>query len=271
MKHLLKAIGLAKSTYYFEMQKEDPIKTRNKEVTDEIKDIFEHHKGRYGVRRVYMELVNRGYKINHKRVQRIMHEAGLEGKRPKEKYHSYRGKVGKVADNLINRDFNTSKPLQKWTTDISQFSFPWGKCYLSPILDMHTNEIIAYDLAQSPNMAQIHRMLDRAFAKFPSFTGLIMHSDQGWQYQMYDYQRRLKEKGIRQSMSRKGNCLDNSVMENFFGLLKSELLYLQEFESVEHFKKELIEYLSWYNEKRIKVKLKGLTPLQFRNQSLKSA
>ncbi len=100
---------------------------------------------------------------------------------------------------------------------------------------------------------------------------LFLHSDQGWQYQMYDYQKRLKEKGIRQSMSRKGNCLDNSVMENFFGLLKSELLYLQEFESVEHFKKELIVYLTWYNEKRIKVKLKGLTPLQFRNQSLKSA
>ena len=116
-----------------------------------------------------MELVNRGYKINHTRVQRIMHEAGFEGKRPKEKYHSYRGEVGKVADNLINRDFHTSKPLQKWTTDISQFSFPWGKCYLSPILDMHTNEIIAYDLAQSPNMAQIQRMLDRAFAKFSSF------------------------------------------------------------------------------------------------------
>ena len=114
-------------------------------------------------------------------------------------------------------------------------------------------------------------MIEKAFAQIPDGTNLILHSDQGWQYQMYDYQRRLKEKGIRQSMSRKGNCLDNSVMENFFGLLKSELLYLQDFESVEHFKKELIEYLSWYNEKRIKVKLKGLTPLQFRNQSLKSA
>ena len=114
-------------------------------------------------------------------------------------------------------------------------------------------------------------MLEKAFAQIPDGTNLILHSDQGWQYQMYDYQRRLKEKGIRQSMSRKGNCLDNSVMENFFGLLKSELLYLHEFESVEHFKKELIEYLTWYNEKRIKVKFKGLTPLQFRNQSLKSA
>ena len=114
-------------------------------------------------------------------------------------------------------------------------------------------------------------MLDKAFAVIPDDTNLILHSDQGWQYQMYDYQQRLKKKGIRQSMSRKGNCLDNAVMENFFGLLKSELLYLQDFESVEHFKKELIEYLTWYNEKRIKVKLKGLTPLQFRNQSLKSA
>jgi transposase InsO family protein len=114
-------------------------------------------------------------------------------------------------------------------------------------------------------------MLDKAFEKIPDGTNLILHSDQGWQYQMYNYRERLKKKGIRQSMSRKGNCLDNSVMENFFGLLKSELLYLQEFESVEHFKKELIEYLTWYNEKRIKVKFKGLTPLQFRNQSLKSA
>ena len=114
-------------------------------------------------------------------------------------------------------------------------------------------------------------MLEKAFARIPDGTNLILHSDQGWQYQMYDYQKRLKKKGIRQSMSRKGNCLDNSVMENFFGLLKSELLYLQEVVSVDHFKEELIEYLSWYNEKRIKVKLKGLTPLQFRNQSLKSA
>ena len=185
LKYLLPAIGLARSTYYFELRKEDPIKERNKELTTEIRSIFEHHKGRYGVRRVYMELVNRGFKINHKRVQRIMHEAGLEGKRPREKYHSYQGNVGKVADNIINRDFSTNGPLQKWTTDISQFSFPWGKCYLSPILDMHTNEIIAYDLSQSPNMEQIHRMLDRAFRKFSSFTGLILHSDQGWQYQHF--------------------------------------------------------------------------------------
>ena len=124
-----------------------------------------------------------------------------------------------------------------------------------------------WNLSDSPNYAQTVDMLEKAFAQIPDGTNLILHSDQGWQYQMNDYQKRLKEKGIRQSMSRKGNCLDNSVMENFFGLLKSELLYLQEFKSVEHFKKELIEYLSWYNEKRIKVKLKGLgINIQHRNQ-----
>ena len=122
-----------------------------------------------------------------------------------------------------------------------------------------------------PNFSQITDMLDKAFIKIPDGTNLILHSHQGWQYQMYDYQNRLKEKGIRQSMYRKGNRLVNSVIENFFGLLKAELLYLQKFESVEHFKKKLIEYFQWYNEKRIKLKLKGLIPLQFRNQSLKSA
>ena len=105
----------------------------------EINDIFASNKCRYGVRRVYRELLNRGYEVNHKRVQRLMHEAGLMGKRPKEKYHSYKGEVGKIADNLVNRDFSTTAPLQKWTTDVSQFNFTWGKCYISPILDMNTN------------------------------------------------------------------------------------------------------------------------------------
>ena len=122
---------------------------------NKIKEIFEHHKGRYGVRRVHKELINQGYIVNHKRVQRLMHLMGLLGKRPKEKYHSYKGEEGKTAANIINRDFSTTAPLQKWTTDVSQFSFVWGKCYISPILDMNTNEIISYDLSQSPNLEQI--------------------------------------------------------------------------------------------------------------------
>ena len=270
LKYLLPAIGLARSTYYFELQKEDPIKARNKELTTEIRNIFEHHKGRYGVRRVYMELVNHGFKINHKRVQRIMHEAGLEGKRPREKYHSYQGDVGKVADNIINRDFSTNGPLQKWTTDISQFSFPWGKCYLSPILDMHTNEIIAYDLSQSPNMEQIHRMLDRAFRKYSSFTGLILHSDQGWQYQHFYFRNELRKHGIKQSMSRKGNCYDNSIMETFFGRLKNEMFYgfEKDYNSFEMFSAAIASYIDYYNNERIQAKTNWMPPSKYRMASL---
>ena len=157
---------MAKSTYYFEINKKDVIAERNQEILKEIQSIFESNKRRYGVRRVHQELINRGYQVNHKRVQRLMHEAGLEGKCPKEKYHSYKGEVGKIADNIVNMDFSTTAPLEKWTTDVSQFNFSWGKCYLSPILDMNTNEIISYDLSKSPNLEQIDRMLNRAFDDF---------------------------------------------------------------------------------------------------------
>ena len=239
-------MGMAKSTYYFELNKIDAITERNKELSITIKEIFLQNKGRYGVRRVYKELLNRGYQVNHKRVQRLMHEMELFGKRPKEKYHSYKGEVGKVADNIINRDFSTTAPLQKWTTDVSQFSFSWGKCYISPILDMNTNEIISYDLSLNPNLGQIHRMLDKAFEKFPSVTGLIFHSDQGWQYQHEYFRNTLKERGIVQSMSRKGNCYDNCVMETFFGRLKNELFYgnEKEFQSFEEFANAVAEYIN---------------------------
>ena len=176
-------MDIPRSTYYFEINKVDKVSTRNNDITDKIIEIFNYHKGRYGVRRVYRELKNQGYTINHKRVQRIMHELKLFGKRPKEKYHSYKGKVGKIADNLIDRNFKADRPLQKWTTDVSEFKFSWGKCYLSPILDMCTNEIISYDLSLSPNLIQITNMLDSAFKKFPKLNNLILHSDQGWQYQ----------------------------------------------------------------------------------------
>ncbi len=209
MKYLLKSMQMARSTYYFELSKADQVAVRNHCLADEIKDIFSQHKGRYGVRRVYQELIKRGHKVNHKRVQRLMHTMGLAGKRPKEKYHSYKGEVGKVAENILDRDFSTTAPMQKWTTDVSQFGFSWGKCYLSPILDMNTNEIISYDLSQSANMEQIQRMLAGAFTKFPSVDGLIFHSDQGWQYQHVYFRQALKDHKIIQSMSRKGKQRKN--------------------------------------------------------------
>ena len=213
-----------------------------------------------------------------------MRKAGLSAKRKAVNYNSYRGDVGKVADDLIiveyvrkdgqvhhKSDFSCTGPNQKWTTDVSQFAFPWGKCYLSPIKDMYDGRIVAYDLSLHADLSQAKRMLEKAFSLGYDLRGLIFHSDQGWQYQHRRYQRMLREKGIRQSMSRKGNCLDNAVIENFFGLLKSELLYLQKFESLEQFKQELVEYLDYYNNRRIKAKLKGLPPALHRQQALSAA
>lgn len=183
------------------------------------------------------------------------------------KYRSYRGKVGHIAPNILQRQFTAEKPNEKWVTDITEFKVFGRKLYLSPILDLYNGEIISYSIYEHPVYAQVNEMLEGAFEKIPDGTNLILHSDQGWQYQMERYVEALKTKGIRQSMSRKGNCLDNSVMENFFGLLKSELLYLQDFESLENFKAQLIEYMDYYNNHRIKCKLKGLSPVQYRTQS----
>lgn len=273
LNNLLEAIGLSRSTYYYEISKTDAIKERNADLSSEISAVFEENKERYGVRRVYQELRNRGFQVNHKRVQRIMNQLSLKGKRPKEKYHSYKGDVGKVADNILNRDFSTEKPLEKWTTDVSQFNLPWGKCYISPILDMNTNEVISYNLSLSPNMAQVKDMLNKAFKRFPSVQGLILHSDQGWQYQHEFYREELKKHGIIQSMSRKGNCYDNCIMETFFGRLKNEMFYGFEknFPSFEAFSKAIADYIDYYNNRRIQAKTTWMPPSKFREASMSEA
>ena len=197
-----------------------------------------------------------------------MKEPGLVCRVRMKKYCSYKGEIGKIAPNLLNRDFHADKPNQKWVTDVTEFSLFGEKLYLSPILDLHSSDLVSYTISERPALNMVTTMLGEAFEKIPDGTNLILHSDQGWQYQHKQYQRMLREKDIRQSMSRKGNCLDNVVIENFFGLLKSELLYLQEFQSMEHFKQELLDYLDYYNNRRIKAKLKGLLPVIHRQQAL---
>ncbi len=237
-----------------------------------IRKIFDKHKSRYGVRRIHHELLNMGFKANHKKVQRLMKKMSLQGKRPREKYHSYKGEVGKIADNIISRNFKADKPDEKWTTDVSQFSLPFGKCYLSPILDMYTNEIISYDLSLHPNYEQITNMLNRALEDRPDVKGLIFHSDQGWQYQMKEYRKALEDKGIRQSMSRKGNCIDNCIMETFFGRMKNEMYYghEQEFDTFEQFSLAVDEYIDYYNNRRIQKKTKWMPPSVFRETSIRA-
>lgn len=263
---LLELAGIPRSTYYYYCKKAQS-KDKYELEKSEITAIYKENQGRYGYRRILMELRNRGYVLNHKTVQKLMKELGLKCMVRMKKYRSYRGEVEKTAPNLLNRDFYAEKPNQKWTTDVTEFSLFGRKLYLSPILDMYNGEIISYAINERANFEQITEMLDKAFEKLPDNTGLIFHSDQGWQYQNARYQKRLSDKGIQQSMSRKGNCLDNAIIENFFGLLKSELLYLREFCSYEEFQTELELYLEYYNHSRIKEKLGGLSPVQYRIQA----
>ena len=218
-----------------------------------------------------MELRNRGIPLNHKTVQRLMKELGLVCRVRMKKYRSYKGEVGKIAPNLLKRDFSTTAPNQKWVTDVTEFSLFGEKLYLSPILDLHSSYLVSYVISERPVLSMVMNMVDDATRRLPPGAAPILHSDQGWQYQHKQYQKSLTDYGIIQSMSRKGNCLDNAVIENFFGLLKSELLYLQNFDSMEHFKQELIAYLDYYNNRRIKAKLKGLPPAIHRQQALSAA
>ena len=261
---------MPRAIFYYHLKRMD--KTDKYEaVKAEIASIYHENKGRYGYRRITTVLHDRGFALNHKTVQRLMKQLGLVCRVRIKKYRSYKGEVGKIAPNLLNRDFHAEKPNQKWVTDVTEFSLFGQKLYLSPILDLHNGYLVSYTISDRPVLSMVTTMLTKAFETIPNGPGLILHSDQGWQYQHKQYQNMLKEKGVRQSMSRKGNCLDNAVAENFFGLLKSELLYLQKFQSMDHFKQELADYLDYYNNRRIKAKLKGLPPALHRQQALSVA
>jgi transposase InsO family protein len=267
---LLEIAQLPRSTYYYhskQQNKEDKYAHDKAEITA----IYHENKGRYGYRRITDELHNRKIYLNHKTVQRLMKDLGLVCRVRMKKYRSYKGEKGTTADNELNREFRAEKPNQKWVTDVTEFRLFGEKLYLSPILDLYSGDIVTYTLSDSPNLLMVTTMLEQAFQKIPDNTNLLLHSDQGWHYRHKQYVKMLADKGVKQSMSRKGNCYDNSVMENFFGHLKSELLYLQEFESMEHFKLELIEYIDYYNNRRIKARLKGLPPALHRQQALLAA
>ena len=211
MEKLLITAKLPRSSYYYHQKHlYEPEKHRREQ--EAIKQICVENKGCYGYRRVTIELRHRGFQTNHKLVMKLMKQAHLSCMLREKKYHSYRGKVGKVAHNLLKRDFKAVRPNLKWATDITEFKLLGQKLYLSPILDLCNSEIINYSLSTNPGFHQITEMLNGAFQKIPDNTKLILHSDQGWQYQMKPFQKMLKDKGIRQSMSRKGNCYDNSVM-----------------------------------------------------------
>ena len=267
---LLEAARLPRSTYYHQLKQLDKL-DKDKDLKAEIQSIFTEHRGNYGYRRMTLELRNRGYVVNHKRVQRLMKVLGLSARiRRKRKYSSYQGEIGKKTANLIQRQFEASKPMEKCYTDVTEFAIPASsqKLYLSPVLDGFNSEIIAYNLSTSPNLEQVEAMLNQAFSE-DHYTNTILHSDQGWQYQHQYYHHFLEGKGIQPSMSRKGNSPDNGMMESFFGILKSEMFYGYEktFHSLEQLEQAIVDYIDYYNNKRIKIKLKGLSPVQYRTKS----
>jgi putative transposase len=257
---------MARATFYYQL-KQFKLPDKYDILRKQINDIFHANKGRYGYRRITLELHNNSVVINHKTVERLMWESGLKCQVRLKKYRSYKGIAGKIAPNILERDFKVASPNKKWVTDVTEFALFGQKRYLSPILDLFNGEIISYTISSHPNLLMVTNMLSQALKGIKKDTELVLHSDQGWHYQHATYQRMLKNKGVLQSMSRKGNCLDNAVMENFFGLLKSELLYLQKFSSIENFEYELRRYIHYYNSLRMKEKLKGLSPVMFRTQS----
>lgn len=256
-------MGISRSTYYNHCKEKADKYILEKE---EIARIYWENGGKYGYRRILYELKRNGYQLNHKTVLKLMRSLQIKGKQRKRKYKSYRGVIGEIAPNLLNREFETNTPYTKMVTDVTEFAVCNKKIYLSPVMDLYNREILSYTISYRADFGQIRGMLKKLFKVLPKGVKPILHSDQGWQYQMRIYQQMLKEHNITQSMSRKGNCLDNSSMENFFGRLKVEMYYGEKFRTTEEFIQKLKEYIEYYNNKRISLKLKGMSPVQYRTQ-----
>ncbi len=263
---LLKTAELPRSTFYYQAKaleagdKYAALKSR-------IRAIYERHKGRYGYRRITAELRQAGLTINHKTVQRLLQELGLKSLVRPKTYRSWRGQCT-VTPNLLDRQFAAGRPNQKWVTDVTEFNVRGDKLYLSPVMDLYNGEIVAYEMRKRPLFELVGKMLKKALARLGGQDAPLLHSDQGWQYQMPIYRQQLSDHGLTQSMSRRGNCLDNAAMESFFGVLKTEFFYLNKFASIEQLQQGLHRYIHYYNHHRIKLKLKGLSPVQYRAQAL---
>ena len=264
---LLEVVQLRRSTYFYQLQ---ALKAADKyaEVKLKLRELFHQHKGRYGYRRLTLVLRQLGHRLNHKTVQRLLEQLGLKSLVRPKKYRSFKGEVGQAADNLLKRKFKARRPNQKWVTDVTEFTVGGEKLYLSPVKDLFNGEIVSYEMSTKPQFALVSNMLKKALRKLKPGDRPLLHSDQGWQYRMPAYQNALQRKNVTQSMSRRGNCLDNAAMESFFAILKTELFYLTKFKSVEQLKNELVKYLDYYNNHRISTALGGLSPVQYRKAAL---
>ncbi|MFO5597192.1 MULTISPECIES: IS3-like element IS1397 family transposase [Enterobacteriaceae] len=266
---LLKAAGLARSTLYYQLSLQKA-KDKYADVKQLIASIFHEHRGCYGYRRIHCELQKRGLKFSGKTVRKLMQQLGLKSPVRLKKYRSYRGNMGLAAENILQRQFKAEAPCEKWVTDITEFRAGGQKLYLSPILDLFNGEIVAWETACRPTEELVKRMLNKGLESLAEGEKPLLHSDQGWHYRIKSYQSALADKGLVQSMSRKGNCLDNAVMENFFGHLKEEMYYRRDYRNVEELENAVNEYITYWNQKRIKLSLGGLSPVEYRTEYQKA-
>ncbi|MCZ5265387.1 IS3 family transposase [Escherichia coli] len=266
---LLKAAGLARSTLYYQLSLQKA-KDKYADVKQLIASIFHEHRGCYGYRRIHCELQKRGLKFSGKTVRKLMQQLGLKSPVRLKKYRSYRGNMGLAAENILQRQFKAEAPCEKWVTDITEFRAGGQKLYLSPILDLFNGEIVAWETACRPAEELVKRMLNKGLESLAEGEKPLLHSDQGWHYRIKSYQSALADKGLVQSMSRKGNCLDNAVMENFFGHLKEEMYYRRDYRNVEELENAVNEYITYWNQKRIKLSLGGLSPVEYRTEHQKA-
>jgi transposase InsO family protein len=266
---LLLLAQLARSTFYYQL-KVLGADDADAELKATMGNIYKLHKGNYGYRRVTDALrQDFGYIVNNKKVFRLLGELGMRSTQRPKKYRSYKGEVGTAAENILDRKFDADEPNEKWTTDVTEFKCDGKKLYLSPVLDMYNGEIIAYEMHTRPKFDLVGKMIQKAFATLGPQDRPLLHSDQGWHYRMKEYRAALEQRGLVQSMSRKGNCHDNAVMENFFGILKSEMFYQQKFNCIDKLRNAISAYIEYYNNDRIKSRLKGLSPVKYRAQKAK--
>jgi transposase InsO family protein len=258
--------GLASSTYYYQV-KAAQVADRHAALKTSIGMTYARHQGRYGYRRITAALCQAGQHVNHKTVQKLMQVLGLRSVVRPKKYRSYRGQEGRVAPNLLARQFDADRPNQKWVTDVTEFNVHGQKLYLSPVMDLYNGEIVAYQTGSRPAFQLVGAMLKKALMRLKPADHPVLHSDQGWQYQQPQYRHMLACRAVTQSMSRKGNCLDNAAMESFFGTLKAEFFHLHRFETIEQLQAGICQYIRYYNCERIRLKLKGLSPVQYRTQA----
>ncbi len=266
---LLYAARLSRSTYYYHVAHPAREPARYADAVRAMQAISLRHAQRYGYRRMTQALRNQGFTLNHKTVRRLMKAHGLTCRLRRKRYRSYRPEGGQASANLLARNFSAEHSGLRWCTDVTEFRAGGQKLYLSALQDLFNNEIVAWNMSTTPSQPLVCRMLHKALKARRHKEGLVLHSDQGWAYRTPAWRLMLEKAGITQSMSRKGNCLDNAVMENFFSHLKVEMYYRKKYSSVKELGRDIRAYIRYYNHERISLKTGGMSPVAYRAQAEK--